>query len=72
MQETAPTQGGLLMADETTAVGIKGAWRWGTIVYYHAAFLLSYMQQGGYTDRPLAADDVPRGRYRALVVASPG
>ena len=34
--------------------------------------LLLYIQQGEYTDRPLVADDVPRGRHRALVVASLG
>ena len=34
--------------------------------------LLLYIQQGEYTDRPLVADDVPRGRYRVLVVSSLG
>ena len=33
------------------------------------SLLLLYMQQAEYTDRLLVADDVPRGRYRALVVA---
>ena len=30
------------------------------------------MQQGDYTGPPRVPDDVPRGRYRALVVASLG
>ena len=69
MQEPAPTEGGLLTADET-AVNIKGAWRY--VSYLFTASVLLYKQRGEYMDRPLIADDVPRGRYRALVVASLG
>ena len=67
MQETAPTEGGLLTADKTTAVDVEGAWRW---AQKFTTSLLLYVQQGEYTEHPLVADDVPRRRYRALVVAS--
>ena len=48
---------------------MEGAWREGTKEYYGAAV---HIQQWEKTDRPFVADDVPRGRYRALVVASMG
>ena len=69
MQETAPTEGGLLTGDETTTVGTEGAWRWDTIVYYSATLHTAGGLHGSSSRRRRYA---PRSTPRSLVVASLG